>query len=141
MGGRHLPGGRYLTREEPAKLIRRFDDGAVSGNVGLRGQHIHCLRARNAGHDIHGQRRDVQPGQRFHERFIPGWCQAGNEDGIGVHFVEVVGLWRVKSEHYVSVVDGIPVDDLRARVLVLVVRVGSKCASSCLNEDGVPQLD
>jgi hypothetical protein len=40
---RNLSGSRHLAGEEPAELVRRFDDRPVPGDVRHRAQHVHRL--------------------------------------------------------------------------------------------------
>ena len=41
------------------------DDGAVAGEVGLGGEHVHHLGAGDARHQLHGEGGDLRVGQRL----------------------------------------------------------------------------
>ena len=54
LGRRHLAGGGDLTGEEAAEMVAGLDHGAVTGDVGHRGERVHLLGARDARHHVHG---------------------------------------------------------------------------------------
>ena len=53
LGRRHLASRRDLPREEASESVRRLDHGAVTGDVGHRGERVQLLRARDARHAVH----------------------------------------------------------------------------------------
>ena len=55
-GGRQRPRRGHQHRKEPARRHRREQHRLVSGNRGLRGQHVHGLRASDAGQQRQAER-------------------------------------------------------------------------------------
>jgi hypothetical protein len=48
-------GGGHHHRQGAAIGLGGLDHGAVAGEIGLRGQHVHHLRAGDARHELHGE--------------------------------------------------------------------------------------
>ena len=55
LGRRHGARRRHHHREGAAELRRGIDHRLVAGEIGLRGQHVHRLRAGDARHQFHGE--------------------------------------------------------------------------------------
>ena len=61
--GGNRAGGGHHHRQRALESGRRVDHGLVAGEVRLRGQHVHHLRAADARHQLHREERDTALGQ------------------------------------------------------------------------------
>ena len=68
LGGRHGAGRRHHHRKRAAIFGRRVDHGAIAGEIGLAGQHVHHLRAGDARHQLHREGGDAGLGERLDRR-------------------------------------------------------------------------
>lgn len=79
-----------MSRKEPSKLVARLQDGAVATDVGLRGERIVGLAARQGARDaIHGKGRGFLILQLLNQILVLFGPQEGNQRAIfqGLDFV------------------------------------------------------
>ena len=82
---RHFARSGDLARKETAKIMRRFNHGAIATDVGHRRQSIHGLGTRNARHHFHRQRGDVLCAQSLNQlRLLCGLYEA-DQSGARIH--------------------------------------------------------
>ncbi len=62
LGGGDGAGGGHHHREGAAVELRAFDHGAIAGEVGLRGQHVHRLGPGDARNEFHRHSDDPSGG-------------------------------------------------------------------------------
>ena len=70
----------------------------VSREIGLRRQHIHALRTRDARQPLHREPGDAAGGERL-EALGTVWRQQGDEDLVLAQCGEFTGLWPADLEH------------------------------------------
>ena len=89
-GGRELAGGGHLPAEQPAQVGGRLNDGAVTGQVRLRGEHVQGLRPRDPGDHVQGQGGDAALAQRLEELGVARRVQPADEDRAPAHQCQVL---------------------------------------------------
>jgi hypothetical protein len=62
--GGHRAGRRHHHRQRALERGSRIHHRLIAGEVRLRRQHVHALRAADARHQLHGEQRDTRLGQR-----------------------------------------------------------------------------
>ena len=90
------------------------DHGAIAGEIGLRGQHVHGLRPGDARHQLHGKGRDARLGHGGERRLIAERIHDGDDQRtrlVGGEFSPSVGPAHL--EHHIGVVDGVGGDRRR----------------------------
>ncbi len=140
---RHGAGRRHHHRQRATVLRCSIDDRLVAGEVRLRRQHVHRLRARDARHQFHRECRDIGCGDGTNLRFV----------AVGIHRREHerarlvaahLGLGRpAHLQHDVGVEDGGRGIGRDGRAGGLVVGVGEARlgAGARLNGDGRAEAD
>ena len=91
LGGGHGAGGCHHHRHRLLEHGRGIDDGLVAGEVGLAGQHVHRLGARDARHELHGEEGGIAPGQRLERRAVAVGIEHGDDERAGLQGRELVG--------------------------------------------------
>ena len=78
---RHGAGRRHHHRQRAVVFRRRVDHRLVAGEVGLAGQHVHRLRARDARHELHREGGDAGLGERLDRRVVAVGVHDGDDGG------------------------------------------------------------
>ena len=76
---RHLTGGSHLPREEPAKVVSRFDNSTITGDVRHGRQRVHLLRPADPGHHVHRDDRGALILGLRHQLFVRRRIEEGNQ--------------------------------------------------------------
>ena len=84
LGRRHGARRRHHHRHRLAEVRGGIDHRLVAGEVGLAGQHVHRLRARDARHELHRHQRRAGAGQRLEAGPVVEGRQHGRHDGAGL---------------------------------------------------------
>ena len=63
LGGGHGAGRRHHHRQRASVFGRGVDHGAIAGEIGLAGEHVHHLGAGDARHQLHREGGDAGPGE------------------------------------------------------------------------------
>jgi hypothetical protein len=82
-----------------------LDDGAVPGEVGLGGQHVHGLCPGDAGHGVQRQGRDAAGAQGLHELRLASRIEPGDEGRTVAQLVEALGLGGVDTQDQLAAPD------------------------------------
>ena len=116
LGRRDRAGGGHHHRQEAAEVVRRDEHGLVAGDVGLRGQRVHRLRARDARDRLHRERRRAGVGQRLRRLGVRERAEEADEDGVVAELGDLLVGRRGDLHDDVGVPD--VVGDRRAGLLV-----------------------
>ena len=84
-GRRHGAGGGHHHGKGAAEFRRRIDDGAISRQIGLAGQHVHRLGAGDAGHQFHREGVDLGVGVGLELITLLIGLKNGDQHGAGLH--------------------------------------------------------
>ena len=87
LGWRNFTGRRDLSGEKTAEALRRFDHGAVAGDVGHRRQGVDFLCATDARDAIHRHRAHAAPCEVIDERLVLRRIEERNQHRAGAHGV------------------------------------------------------
>ena len=139
-GRRDLARGGDLASEQAAEGIGGLDHGAVAGDVGHRGQHVHRLRARQARHGVHRECGEVRGREVVDKLRIAARGQSGDEHRAGLHQVAVLARRGVEGGDDVRA-PHILADESCAGGYVKIVGVGGMVAGPGLDVDVVAELD
>ena len=139
-GRRDLAGCGDLAGEQAAEGVGGLDDGAVAGDVGHGGQHVHRLRARQAWHSVHRECGEVRGGQVVDKFGVASRGQAGHEHRAGLHLSAELGRRGVECGDDVRA-PYVLADETRAGGGVKIVGVGGMVAGPGLDVDVVTELD
>ena len=88
-GGRHGAGGGHHHREGAAILGGGIEDGAVAGEVRLRGQDVHHLGPGDARHQLHGEGGDAGVRQRPDRGLVAVGVHDRDDDGAALQPAEL----------------------------------------------------
>ena len=78
--GRYGAGRRHHHRQRTAIFLRGIDDGTISGEIGLAGEHVHRLRARDAWHQFHREGGNPRIGHLLQRGVIAVRIHDGNNE-------------------------------------------------------------
>jgi hypothetical protein len=96
LGRRHRAGRRHHHRQRLLEHGSRIDNRLVAGEVGLRGQHVHRLRARDARHELHREQRSPARGQRAERGLVAVRVEHGDDQRPGLQRGD---LGRARAAH------------------------------------------
>ncbi len=134
--GRHRARRRHHHRQRAAEFCGRVDDGLVAGEVRLRGQHVHALRAGDARHQLHGEERDARLGKRTETLGIGEGIEHADHGRALPHVLHDLGARAPDRQHDVGICDSFRVGlgDFRpGRPVILIGKVGpgARPATDC----------
>ncbi len=103
--------GRHHHREGTAKSLSRLDHRAVACKIGLRGQNIHHLRAGDARHQLHRERRNTGIGHGFQRGVVAIRIHDGDDECAALVTGEFGGLGAPDLDDDIGVLRGASGDD------------------------------
>ena len=80
------------------------DHGAIAGEIGLRGQHVHHLRAGDARHQLHGEGGDPGVGHGLQRGLVAVGIHDGEHERAGLHGREFGRVGAADLQHDVGAV-------------------------------------
>src|SRR5680860_1131969 len=100
-----------------------IDHGLIAGEVRLRRQHVHALRAGDARHQLHGEQRDAGLGQRVEPYGIGKRIEHADQSRALLHRLGDGKRGTPHGEHHIGAGDSIRValGDLRAGLFVILI--------------------
>jgi len=75
-----------------------MEHGLVAGKIGLRGENVHRLRARDPWHEFHGQRFDPGGGIAIHPRALAERIEAADQQSAGRRIRQIGGSWPLNAQ-------------------------------------------
>ena len=96
LGRRHRPGGRGHHREELSGLARGDQNRHVAAEVGLRGERVHRLGARDPRDRLHREAGDARAGQRLGEVRVGERLEEADQDLALLQPPDLVGGRRAR---------------------------------------------
>jgi hypothetical protein len=93
---------RHHHRHGAIILGGAVDHRLVAGEVGLRGKHVHCLGARDARHELHGEGRDARLGHGGERGVVAMGVHRRDHRGAGFVAVELGVRRAADFQHHVG---------------------------------------
>ena len=128
--------GRGHHHRQEAPIARGgLDHGAIAGDVALRGQHVHRLGARGAGHPL--QRQDAHPlrQQAREDRILAAGFEQTDVESARTHGLDVGFVRTADPEQQVDVIGAGTVAQAGAGRLVVGVRIAGTHPGAGLDHD------
>jgi hypothetical protein len=122
-------------REELVERGGAEQHGLVASDGGLRGQRVHRLCARDAGHQLHREARDLPVLQRAHERRLVVRRQEARDDGAGLQARDHARVRRLHGEQEVRGGNDRVSPVGEGGILVLGIGEARRGAGAALEED------
>ena len=110
LGRRHGAGRGHHHRQRAAIFAGGVDHRAIAGEIGLAGEHVHRLRARDARHQLHGE--GNEPGIRhlLERGFVAVRIHDGDDQRALLVGGQFVGRRAAHLEHQVGVLGDVLAD-------------------------------
>ena len=96
LGRRNRAGRGHHHRQRPAEFLGGINDGAVAGEIGLAGEHVHPLRAGDARQKLHRESGDAGLGHGAQRVLMPIGVHDGDDDRA---FFQLRQLDRIRASH------------------------------------------
>ena len=139
--GLELARRRHLPSQGAAQVRRGLDDGAVAGQVRLGGEHVHGLGPGQARHGVHRERGEVARPQVLQQPGATGRVQPADEHRAAAHEAQLPVRRRVGGQDHLAPPCRLRIDQVRARLPVVVVGDVGDGPGAALDTDRVPQGD
>ncbi|MEY9737466.1 hypothetical protein ABH985_005255 [Bradyrhizobium ottawaense] len=107
---RHGAGSGHHHREGAAERLGALDHGAVTGEVRLRGQHVHHLRARDARHQFHREGGNAGIGDRLQRGLVAIGVHDGDDERAALVLRELGGFRTLHLDDDVGILQRICAD-------------------------------
>ena len=140
LGGRDGAGRRHHHRHGAAIFGGAVDHGAIAGEIGLRGQHVHGLRPGDARHQFHGKRRDAGLGHGGERGVVAERVHDGDDECARLVGGEFGRAGAAHLEHDVGVAHGVGGQDGAGRRIVLVADAGREAGPRLDRHFGAERL-
>ena len=130
-------GGGHHHRQGAPIVGGAVDHRPIAGEIGLAGEDIHDLRARDARHQLHGEADHIGLGHRGKRRLVAVGIHDRHHERAGL-VVGKLGFGRTAHlEHHVGVANSIGrrVDDRRTHRLVVGIEHAGLLAGVAFNDD------
>jgi hypothetical protein len=132
--GGHGAGRGHHHRQRAAVLFRRVDHRAIAGEVRLAGQHVHGLRARDARHQLHGERDEPRIRHLLERGVVAVRIHDRDDERAALVIGEFVRQWPAHLEHHVGVTRDV-VADLGAGGHIVIVEDTGRYAGAASDDD------